>query len=339
MLELANASPWAAGLFPGWDAQRREVVVVAVKVRFRFGADGTLEPDAPPSLVAADRHHGEPASSSLAQAAEGVPFKQGAECLIHGTVHPAAAGQRARGVRVALEAPGGGWCKQLRVTGRRRWQRTALGLVPGEAEPLQPTRLRYEYAFGGVDVRCRALEVRNPVGMGFAASRRGAAGAELPRIEYQDEPVSRWGQRPRPAGLGPVAVDWQPRRGLMAACDDEAAAAGLCPYREPVPADLFNAAPADQRLPGPFAGGERLSLEGIGCWGGAAVLLSLPAFAPRLRLTSGSGGPRDFQAACDTAQVDADAGTLDMVARACLPWNRLSAETGWVLVRPPGAVS
>lgn len=338
MLELCNDSPWAARLFPGWDRERREVMTCVLKARYRFDASGRLELGDAPSIEAVDRHGGDPLRSSLVRASEGVPFKAGGEWLAHGTAMPQRPEQRARLVTVTLATPRDTWTKSLQVTGRRCWQRTLFGLVPGPAEPLAPTPLCYELAFGGVDTEGRALEPRNPIGMGLHASRQTAADAELPRVEPAGTALTRWSQRPEPGGFGPIPPGWQPRRALAADIDEEAAAAGRCPYPEPVPEPLFNAAPEDQRLPDAFRGGELLTLDGFGLAGPTPVTIIVPAFRPPVRLVTADGAAA-LATVCDTLVMDADEGTLDLVARASVACPRVDPVAGWLVVSDPEAAA
>ncbi len=78
--------------------------------------------------------------------------------------------------------------------------------------------LVYERAFGGVDQKSKHPERDwywpNPVGTGFAVSRDNLSGVPLPNVEYPDQLITSWNDRPKPAGFGAVAAHWQPRVGL-----------------------------------------------------------------------------------------------------------------------------
>jgi hypothetical protein len=261
-------------------------------------------------------------------------FKQGADCLVHGTVHPFEAGAPAREVRVTVTTAHERIDKRLRVAGRRYWQKTPVGLVPSNPEPLQATPLCYEYAFGGVDTRARELEPRNPVGMGFSARPGGAKGAELPRIEYPDDTLTHWSKRPRPAGLGPIAPGWEPRRALTDELDIDALNEGRCPYPQNVPRPIHNVAPPDQRLDQPITGGERIDIEGVGIADREAITVELPMLAP-VACVVDRQSTKPLPMTCDTLIVDADAGTLDQVWRGTVIDGPNDRKQRWAIIAAP----
>lgn len=313
MLEIINKTSWPAQRFEGWNRRGQSAAIVVVRAGYQFDASGELTPREA-AIEPADRYSGEPNESSLAAAGDGVAFKDGADCLFHGTAHPLQPGATAREVRVSVTNGEGGFDKRLRVAGRRQWRATIVGMVPSEPRPLEATPVIYEHAFGGADVAAHEIERRNPVGTGFSARRGGAKGAELPRIEYRDDTMTRWGQRPRPAGLGPVPPGWQPRRAAIEQLDQNAAANGRCPYPEPLPQGLYNVAPTDQQLDAPLRGGEHVYLEGIGVASGGPVTLSVPTAAPAACVATETETER-LPLALDTLIVDADSATLDCVWR------------------------
>jgi len=78
----------------------------------------------------------------------------------------------------------------------------------------------------------------------------------MPNIEYPNERVSSWKDRPRPAGFGPIGPHWQPRARFAGTYDD-----AWSRERQPLaPADFddrfFQCAPPDQQAPSFLRGGE-----------------------------------------------------------------------------------
>jgi hypothetical protein len=333
MLETVNKSDWSVEIVPGWDRTGQAVGVVVVRAGYRFDAEGQLG-HRETAIEPADRYVGDPRETSLVAAGDGVAFKDATDCLFHGTARPLQPQATAREVRVAVAGDRDRIDKRLRVAGPRHWQATPVGLVPSRAEPLEPTPVDYTHAFGGVDIKARGMERRNPVGMGFSERRRGAKGAALPRVEYLNAPMTRWSQRPAPAALGPLAPGWQPRRQRLDGLDYEALADGRCPYPDPIPGRLFNVAADDQQLEQPLSGGESVYIEGMGLASRSPVRLILPGTAP----VAGVATRRDAQRVplvCDTLIVDADAGTLDLVWRGHVTNQVTDQQKRWVVVAPP----
>lgn len=332
MLEMANQTAWPAGIFQGWAADRRPQYTVVIKTGYGFDLDGRLQPLEPPRPIAlADEYHGDPRRTSLKTAGEIAPFKQGGEVLLSGTAHPPRANaivmETVLGIRFA---DGREWSKVLRVTGERRWRRTLLGVAPDDPAVLSPLPLRYEFTFGGVDIKRRALERRNPVGMGFSRNGRPRPDAVLPRIGQGPRFLGDPARYREPAGYAPLAPGWAPRSAVTRHVDAGAAAGeGGCPYASAVSPQLYNAAPTDQRFPESFRGGETLLLRGF-FRDRPELRFQLPEERPQAILSSGAAG-EVLALACDTLLIDTDAREVHLIWRGAVP-DAKDARKRWVLV-------
>jgi hypothetical protein len=259
MWQVDNRTSFAAERSWVRDRNGAEIWLVAVKCTFDVKADGSTEPSAeqPPVLRVAE-HHGDPGKSSLKYDADLVPTKTATDIVVVGHAY---APQGLAVPELDVELRVGGVQKVLRVFGDRTWG--AFG--PSSPTPFAKMPLVYERAFGGIDTRSknpeRDWDWRNPVGTGFAVSRDNLAQMPLPNIEYPNELISSWKDRPRPAGFGPIASHWQPRVGFAGTYDDT-----WMKERQPLlPRDFddryFQSVPPDQQAPGFLRGGEPVVLR------------------------------------------------------------------------------
>lgn len=333
MYQLDNRSTWSAGLYPGWNREGQRQFTLVIKAGFSFDAQGRLTPLPPPAIEEADRYRDEPGRSSLAAACETVPFKQGGELLLYGTAQPLGGGRTVGEVEVSLRrGEGTPWSKALRVFGRRVWKTRLLMAIPGDPEPLAAVPLIYENAYGGCDPGDgEKMFASNPAGRGYSEKGQRLKGLELPQLEIGPRFIASPASRPVPAGFGPLSPLWEPRLGASAALDEEAALHGGCPWGREVAADLFNAAPLDQRFAELFRGGECLTLRGLVAEAPAGVPLHLPSLRPDARLLR-AGQAQNLQTRCDTLVIDADATHLYLIYRATLAWDARQGPGGSVLV-------
>jgi len=261
MWQVDNRTPFAAER--GWvrDRTGAEVWLVAVKCTFDILPDGStrISDDQPPVLRVPE-YNGEPGKSSVKYEADLVLTKTTTDVIAVGHAY-APKGRPIEQMEAGFRV--GPVTKVLRVTGNRVWG--ALGVT--KPEPFVTMPLVYERAFGGVDARSahpeRDWDWRNPVGTGFAASRDNATGVALPNLEYPNEAVSGWKDRPRPASFGTVACHWQPRVAFAGTYDE-----AWMKTRQPlVPDDFDNrfyqCAPADQQAPEFLRGGEPVVLHNL----------------------------------------------------------------------------
>lgn len=306
----------------------------------RFDPLGGIEPLEPvPPIEAADRHQEDNPAASLAAARESVPFKQGAEILCHATAHPPGEAARVMETTLGLSRNDGGegWRKTLRIYGPRQWRKGLFGAQLTEPVPLQPLPLRYEHAYGGRDIRNPERHYdRNPAGVGYSASSRWREGLAAPQIEIGPDYLQTLTQRPTPGGFGPIPTTWQPRAALQPDIAPTALAAGHCPYRQPLPPELYNAAPLDQRFEQPFQGGEVLQLGGLVA--GApptGIAVEIPRNRPEAWLVQGRAAPRPIQLVCDTLVVRADEQEIHLLWRGAI--EAAADASGHILIRP-GAI-
>ncbi|WP_441292352.1 DUF2169 family type VI secretion system accessory protein [Sorangium sp. KYC3313] len=276
-LSVVALSPSACGAVL-WRMRGAERLTVLVKATFALVHDRTAELAAAVDLVRAD--HLREGWGSLEEASETAPYLPGAGVVVRGhACAPAGTTATALPVRIALFRDGR-WIlnKALHVFGDRT--REAPSPRPFSRMPLV-----YERAFGGPHLE------GNPVGVG--------SDAVLPSIVDPGDPM-------RPAGFGPIARHWAPRRHLLAR--DLPA--------DPLALDLdgsfdfryFHAAPADQQIDF-LRGDEWIFLEGLHPhwpW----LRSSLPSARGLARLyRTGPEGEDHGQAielVADTLTIDAD---------------------------------
>ncbi len=259
MWQVDNQTPFAAEGEWVRDRYGAEVWLVAVKCTFDIAPDGTTTVAAEqPPVLRIPEHHGEPGRSSIKYDGDLVPTKMATDVIVVGHAY-APPGRPETRIEVGFRV--GPVQKVLQVTGDRRWG--AMG--PTSPEPFTRMPLVYERAFGGVDRKSahpeRDWDWRNPVGTGFAVSRDNLAGVLLPNIEYPDDLVRGWKDRPRPAGLGPIGSHWQPRVSFAGTYDD-----AWTKNRLPLAPDdfddrFFQCTPRDQQSPGFLRGGEPVVLH------------------------------------------------------------------------------
>jgi hypothetical protein len=261
MWQVENRTPFAAER--GWvrDIDGAEVWLVAVKCTFDIKPDGRTEPSSeqPPVLRAAE-YHAEPGVSSIKYETDLVLSKATTDVLVVGHAY-APGGSPVTDAIVGFRV--GPVQKVLQVTGDRFWVATGYS----QPVPFLKMPLVYERAFGGVDRRSahpdRDWDWRNPVGTGFAVSRDNLSKVPLPNVEYQEDRVRSWSDRPSPAGFGAVAGHWQPRCGLAGTYDEH-----WLESRQPLlPSDFdprfWQCAPVDQQSPHFLRGGEPVVLRNL----------------------------------------------------------------------------
>src|SRR5207302_7352771 len=115
--------------------------------------------------------------------------------------------------------------KTLQVSGDRAFPDAA------RAELFDALPIRWERTFGGLSFG------ENPLGRGLEPWPTPSGPVHyLPNVEYPDERMQKPTDRVRPAGFGPIAPHWSPRREQQGTRDHRWAV-----FRAPLPPEDFDA--------------------------------------------------------------------------------------------------
>jgi uncharacterized protein YjbI with pentapeptide repeats len=273
---------------------------VVVEATFQLVHGDTARLIAPEELVSADRPG---PRGTLERARETAPHLPNAGVLLSG--HAYAPGGRAvpsTSVRLGISRDRPIIDRTLHVFGERS------AAAPQSIAPFQKMPLVYERAFGGAGIH------ENPAGIG------GSGSTSLPNIVDPRDPR-------RPAGFGPIASDWAPRRTSRGSLEPAAQAGPILEVTPSFDWRFFQAAPADQQTDH-LRGDEWIVLDGMSP--------SLPRVQSRLpqvmalarRQVVSAGGtvaeqPIDLRA--DMLVIDADRSTASLIWRGRFPVASLEA--------------
>jgi uncharacterized protein YjbI with pentapeptide repeats len=249
------------------------------------------------------RDDDEDRSGECLYASDFADFKLHAEVLLAGTCHtPGARPMAECPVRFSV----GSWSKSLLVVGRRVWTEKLLGAAISEPHPFTTMPLHYANSFGGPGYP------RNPSGKGHGTP-------ELPNVEHPGARVRSKGDRPEPAGFGPLSPSWPQRAGKLGTQYGAKWKKERAPfYAEDFDWTHFNAAPADQQLPGYLRGDEEIAFVNLHP---AAPSFStrLPALRIRAFAKDQKGIVREAPMPLDTLLVDLDKEKLVLTWRGLAP--------------------
>jgi uncharacterized protein YjbI with pentapeptide repeats len=140
--------------------------------------------------------------------------------------------------------------KTLWIVGDRVWRRGAAS----DPVPFTEMPIRWENAFGGPGF------AQNPLGKGFAPAGEIHP---LPNVEDPKHLVGSPRDRPAPAGFGAYDMMWPQRHEKIGTYDEKWLKERFPGFAADFDPSFFNTAPADQQLPGYFAGDEAFSLENM----------------------------------------------------------------------------
>jgi uncharacterized protein YjbI with pentapeptide repeats len=181
----------------------------------------------------------------------GVPKSRG-EYLVHGTCYSPGGIPRAM---VPVRARVGTLEKALAVHGDRFWK---PGRAISEEQRFTTMPLDWTRAFGGPRFK------RNPLGRGHGESDyMGQRVQLLPNIESPQAPVASPGDKPEPAGFGPLDPAWPQRRELAGTYDEQWLRTLFPGMAADVDWRFFNLAAPDQQREGFWEGDEDWRFENM----------------------------------------------------------------------------
>lgn len=267
MWMVINRTPYAAERSWIQDKDANKIWIVVVKATYDIQADGSLKlSDEQVPVLRMGQPYGELGKSSLIYEADLLGLKPATDILVKGSAW-APGGKPTRSMDVQLMI--GPVKKQLRVFGDRFWEKSMIGgPTISDAKAFESVPIIFEKAYGGWDRSAsdfleHRLEERNPVGTGFALNAQSCAGMKLPNIEYPDQLISSWKNRPTPAGLNVIDCSWLPRRKLAGTYDDKWRQDRFPLWAEDFDPHYNNCAPVDQQAKSYLRGGEIVELTNL----------------------------------------------------------------------------
>ena len=195
-------------------------------------------------------------AGSLRYVSDFSPFKPQADLMLVGTCKPPG-GKAVPVCRVVFRVNNQSKC--LAVFGDRHWKSGFLSSSPSHPEPFTEMDVRYERSFGGSSFK------RNPIGIGRekTVAADGTKTQVLPNIEDPNDLIYARGNRPEPAGFGPLSQMW-PQRLKKAGTFTKHYKDERWPwYPEDIDPTYFNAAPLDMLYGGYLRGDEEVYIENM----------------------------------------------------------------------------
>jgi len=280
-LNIKNFTHYANIRYASMDNRGHEFSVLIVKAAYDVQRTGecTSSEDQEP-LIFTDEYHGALNSSAVRYPSDLVPFKPRTDVIFDFvTRSPTNQPERSWLVDVtAHDLSGLKVEKHLRVFGPRwwkpKWRRSLndderknwrnhrklfVGWELTEPEPVRELHIRYEYAFGGMQVTgqqsdgspiYKAYEY-NPIGRGWIDKEHTdhTQPVPAPQIEDPGDPIVDPYKLYAPVGLGPMPPAWLPRRPLGGTYDKNWIDNVWPKWPADYDFEYHNSAPADLRGP------------------------------------------------------------------------------------------
>jgi hypothetical protein len=336
-------------VLPGQMPQGEHIFGVLIKRTYDIVPGGRCSrAPADKKLVPGDVHYDDPMNSTVKFETDFVPFKLATDVVLNGRAR-APRGQRVATLTASLIV--GRHRKDLLVFGDRVARYNGKqDPVFTDPQPFETMDLRYELAYGGVDIysepKMQFVYPRNHLGRGYvvANTKRSIENLPLPNIEDPNDPLTpgrlcagdfmHWERQPMPQGFGWTMKMWHPRSsyaGVMPA--DRALEQELRKeYSTLVPPGqrklyaetqlptmdfrFFNGASADLILPF-LSGDEQVLLVNLGAQGDSQF--RLPGERPHVGLDIGLG-IQEPEVVLHTVLIRLEDRQVDLVWRGAVPY-------------------
>jgi len=300
-MEIVNATPFPFTVLPGKVRPPEWSATLIVKTSFALRPGGPAQPLAEPLPFMGDVCRDEEPLNDVLYDSDFAFWKQHADVLLTGTCH-APGGKPTTACRVEFGV--GRWSKALAVIGNRHWKKSLLLSSASDPEPFSAIPVTYGNAYGGSGYD------KNPAGRGYEK-------AYLPNVEPLEDRISSAGERPDPAGFGPLNRTWSQRRSKLGSYRGKYKKERWPHFAEDFDFTYFNAAPEDQQFRKYLHGDEELRFENLhpkhASYRSALPGIRIRAFLSE-KLKSGKRF-REVPMNLDTLLVDLDQETLVLVWR------------------------
>jgi hypothetical protein len=204
-------------------------MAAVVKQTYDVGRNGhCTRADEQDGLITADQFYDnkDPVIASCLMESDFIPFKVATDVVVIGKAH-SPGGRPVRFLEVSVSV--GQVTKRIKVLGNRTCAWLPDGRVLfSEPEPFTEMEIRYERAYGGVDLVSFGADApmmypRNHLGKGFVVrnTRQAVEGLDLPNLEDPSHlltpgnlitgQMEGWQKQPMPQGFGWFGKLWYPR--------------------------------------------------------------------------------------------------------------------------------
>jgi len=241
-------------LLPGQTPKGEYILSILIKRTYKIlSSSRCVRVDKDQKIIAGDLHYDTPMNSSVKFEADFVPYKIATDVVLNGKAY-APNGKAVETLKASLIIDK--FRKDIQIFGNRRCLYQKLrDPIFTRPEPFTTMDIRYELAYGGVDVYSNPdvahAYPRNHLGRGFVINTKKNDNMLLPNIEdpqYLLTPsilsvkdIRNWEKQPTPQGFGWFCKFWYPR----------ATFAGVMPADRSTEQELRKAyatlLPADQR--------------------------------------------------------------------------------------------
>jgi len=213
-------------VLPGQTPQGEYILSVLIKRTYDIVSGGRCTRAVmDKKLVPGDLHYEDPMNSSVKFESDLIPFKLATDVVLNGSAY-APFRRRATDLTVSLSI--GQYRKDLLIIGNRTCRyKNGADPVFTDPEPFESMELRYERAYGGVDIysepKMPCVYPRNHLGRGYAVknTQRSIENLLLPNIEDPKNRLTpqglcigdfrKWEAQPLPQGFGWTSKIWHPR--------------------------------------------------------------------------------------------------------------------------------
>lgn len=301
------------------------------------------------ALIAGDTYYRDPLNSTVKYESDFVPYKIATDVVVNGTAY-APQGQSVATLMVSLRI--GDAYKELILIGDRMAGYISKRSAPIFTDPLpfDKMELRYERAYGGVDVfsdpKVACIYPRNHLGRGFAVRNtpRSVDKLLLPNIEDPKDRLTPerlcpghfkyWEKQPMPQGFSWVLKSWKPRAGFAGVMPaDHSAEQDLrevySQLISPTQLPLFDQTKlpgmdfrffngASQELALPFLSGEEV-VELVNMSPEGTLSFQLPGERPKIGIDIGEGTQQPYTV-LHTVQIRLEERQVDLIWRGAVPY-------------------
>jgi len=242
-----NTTPFPFAVLPAMVRPPQWSASLLVKASFALRPGGPAVALPEPLPLSGDVYRDEDVANDCFYDSDFAPWKQNADVLLVGTCH-APGGKATPACRVEFGV--GRWSKALAVIGNRTWKKSLLLSSASDPEPFVTLPVNYVNAFGGEGFD------KNPSGRGYER-------AFLPNIEPLEGRITAAGDRPDPAGFGPLNRTWPQRASKLGSYRGKWLKERWPHFPDDFDVTYHNAAPEDQQLRAYLRGDEDLRFENL----------------------------------------------------------------------------